>query len=61
MMGVVRVRYANDPYSPSRGRGSSGLAPTIDSLGEKEQRVGLEVIPGSQWSTVQETVKTRHV
>ena len=61
VVGAVCIGYADDLYSPSRGRGSSGLAPTIDSLSEKEERVGLEVVPGGWWSTVQETIKTRHV
>ena len=60
-VGVVCIGYANDLYSPGRGRGSSWLAPTIDSLSENEQRVGLEALPGGWWSTVQETVEARHV
>ena len=48
VVGAVCIGYADDLYSPSRARGSGGLAPTIDSLSEKEGRVGLEVVPGGR-------------
>ena len=40
------------------GRGSSGPAPVIALTERGRARVGVEVIPGSNWW---ETVKTRHV